>query len=133
MYVPYLNIGYLWLLIILSYRSSLLHARMSAIAVQAADGPRHTTACTLAVWRSQTRASTTAEPRSNITATTERNLSHSPSDVNQFIIIILFFNSPFMGRDASCETPRVMPHCTSGWSLRCFHHKLVGIVGTLSG
>ena len=24
-----------------------------------------------------------------------------------------------------------MLHCTSGWSLRWFHHRLVGIVGTL--
>ena len=44
-----------------------------------------------------------------------------------------FFNSPFRGRDVSCETPRVMPHCTSRWSLRWFHHRLVGIVGTLCG
>ena len=32
-----------------------------------------------------------------------------------------------------CETHRVMPHRTSGWSLRWFHHILVGIVGTLHG
>ena len=43
------------------------------------------------------------------------------------------FNSPFRGRDVTCETPRVMPHSTSGWSLRLFHHILVGIVGTLCG
>ena len=36
-------------------------------------------------------------------------------------------------RDVSCEKPRLMPRCTSGWSLRWFHHRLVGIVGTLSG
>ena len=34
-------------------------------------------------------------------------------------------------RDISCETPRVMPHCTSGCSLRWFHHRLVGIVGRI--
>ena len=44
-----------------------------------------------------------------------------------------FFNSPFQGRGVSCETPQVMPHCTSGSSLRWFHHRLVGIVGTLCG
>ena len=45
----------------------------------------------------------------------------------------LFLNSSFRGRNVSCETPRVMPHCTSGLSLRWFHYRLVGIVGTLCG
>ena len=51
-----------------------------------------------------------------------------------FIFLFFIFNSPFWSRDVSCEAPRVMPHCTSGWSLRwcgwC-HHRLVGIVETL--
>ena len=43
-------------------------------------------------------------------------------------------NSPFEGRDVSSKTPKVMFHCTSGWSLRWFkHYGLVGIVGTLCG
>ena len=46
------------------------------------------------------------------------------------IHIYTFLIAP-LGPDASCEAPRVMPHCTSGWSLRWFHHRLVGIVGTL--
>ena len=41
-----------------------------------------------------------------------------------FIYLFIYFNSPF-GKSASCEAPRVMPHCTSGWSLRWFHHRLV--------
>ena len=44
--------------------------------------------------------------------------------------LVFFLIAPF-GRDASCEAPRVMLHCTGGWSLRWFHHRLVGIVGTL--
>ena len=46
---------------------------------------------------------------------------------------LVLFTGPFQGRDVAWKTPRVMPHCTSGWSLRWFHHRLVGIVGTLCG
>ena len=61
--------------------------------------------------------------------------SSSPSALGQHLLLNLllffFFHGPFRGRDVSCETPHVMPHCTSGWSLRWFHHRLIGIVGTL--
>ena len=48
--------------------------------------------------------------------------------------VCIFFIScicSFRGKNVSCEIPQVMPHSTSGWSLRWFHHRLLGIVGAL--
>ena len=41
----------------------------------------------------------------------------------------LFFYSLYRGREVSYETPRMMPHSISGWSLRWFNDRLVGLVG----
>ena len=57
----------------------------------------------------------------------------SLSNSFKFIFCLFSFLIAPLGRDASCGASRVMPHCTSGWSLRWFHHRLVGIVGTLCG
>ena len=54
----------------------------------------------------------------------ERNFASHFSVLDDYIL--LFFYGPFRGRDVYCETPRMMPHCTSGWSLRWFHHRLHG-------
>ena len=52
-----------------------------------------------------------------------------PGDLARRDFFFLFHIDTF-GEKCSCETPRVMPNYTSGWSLRWFHHRLVGLVGT---